>query len=243
MTGDHAFRRELRAAAVRRAARANAPPAETLEVSESDDEAVSSSRAPAASSSMVPARPIMETVEAEAGATLPDQELAVQVNQLAHGHMASACRAGDEVQQKVLLLALAAQKDKQGQAVKAASSSTVVAQRSGDTVEVEVTQACTDRLLFQPGRRCLTSLTAEAELLGVDRSTLRSHLQTTAAAVKEAACNAWSGFLFWLEQQAFDKKLKLRTLIQHRTYDETPLGFGLWRGRALVEWGTHLRQL
>ena len=129
-------------------------------------------------------------------------------------YLAKVCRAGDDVQQKLLMLALASESASQGSQ-----------QDVQDTREAQIVQAVTGQYLFQRDKRMLRSLGAEAELLEMDRMTLRSHVQATAAALVESAGNAWSGFLSWLQEGANAGRLKLHCLIRSRSYDETPLRF------------------
>ena len=200
MTGDSAFRVRLRQAAARFSTRA-----EAVEICDSEEETQADALVP-----------MFGTEQGDADDTGFGTEHKLQVLQEAGAHVACACHAGDDVHQKLLLLSV--------------PSSTQKSEEQDVSHEVRLAQKCTERLLFQPEQRCSTSLTAEAEILGLDTNTFQRHLETTATAVLGSAANAWSALLSWLKQKASDGELKLKCLIRQRSYDETPLRFRVCEG-------------
>ena len=86
----------------------------------------------------------------------------------------------------------------------------------------DVDEKLCDRFLFTPARP-QTSLTAEADSLHVERSALRGDLTSTAAAVWQLGCQAWSSHLHMLKGMVHAGQVEIAGVFKCRVYDETPL--------------------
>eukprot|EP00439_Symbiodinium_sp_Y106_P019120 s381_g2.t1 len=212
--GDSAFRAALRTASARREAAVSA-------------ELVESSDGEAADAEPQQQQLALARLARHLGAAETETSLDVASEASASFYSSPAVsqtfQAGDQVQQQLLLLAVAAKG--KGLLVRTGSASQPGTQPASIPASARLVYDSTQRLLFNAERRRTSSLTAEAELLQMKHTTLQEHVQATAAAVQDASCNSWAFFLAWLQQEASDGRLRLQCLVRTRCYDETPLRF------------------